>query len=279
MTELTEDQIKRYSRHILLPEVGGKGQKKISAAKVFIAGAGGLGSPVSLYLAAAGVGTLGIVDADSVDLTNLHRQVIHWTKDLERPKVISAQEKIEALNPDVTVVPYKERLTSKNILALIKDYDILVDGTDNFPSKFLLNDAAVLTGKPLIFGGILRFEGQVMTILPRKTTCYRCIFKAPPPPGAVPSCQEAGVIGVLAGVIGTLQATEVLKIILGTGTLLTNRLLIYDALSSSFRDVTIKRNPSCPVCGDHPQITEMIDYAQEVCDVSPAGLQGREQRA
>ncbi len=261
----TEEQIERYSRHILLPEIGGKGQQKIREAKVFIVGAGGLGSPVAMYLAAAGIGALGIIDGDAVDLSNLHRQIIHHTPDLNKPKVYSAKEKIEALNPDVRVITYQERLVAKNALDILRDYDLIIDGTDNFPAKFLINDAAILTGKPLVHGGILRFDGQVMTILPKQTTCYRCIFKNPPPPGLIPSCQEAGVLGALAGVIGTIQATEALKLILGVGNLLTDRLLTYDALTTRFREVKLRRDPKCPVCSEHPQITELMDYEQEIC--------------
>jgi adenylyltransferase/sulfurtransferase len=262
---MNEDQIKRYSRHILLPEVGGKGQKKIANAKVFIVGAGGLGSPAALYLAAAGVGTIGLIDGDSVDLSNLQRQVIHHTPDVSRPKIDSAREKINKLNPDVTVVTIHDRLTAKNGLSAVKDFDIIIDGTDNFPSKFLINDTAVLAKKPLIHGGILRFVGQVLTILPGQSACYRCLFKAPPPSGVVPSCQEAGVLGALAGLIGTIQATEALKLILGVGQPLTDRLLTYDALATRFRNVPLRRNPQCPVCSDHPSITELVDYEQEVC--------------
>lgn len=263
--EFTEEQIKRYSRHIILPEVGGKGQKKLREARVFLAGAGGLGSPAVLYLAAAGVGTLGIIDPDRVDISNLHRQIIHQTQDLDRPKVISAKEKIETLNPDVDVITYIDRLTSKNILEIISGYDILIDGTDNFPAKFLINDAAIISGKPLVHGGILRFTGQVFTIQPKRSACYRCLFKEPPPAGLVPTCQEAGVIGALAGVIGTIQATEAIKIILGIGDLLTDRLLTYDAAKTRFREIKIKRNPGCPVCGDDPKNISLVDYEQEVC--------------
>jgi adenylyltransferase/sulfurtransferase len=264
---LTDQQIQRYSRHILLPEIGGKGQKRLAQGKVLIIGAGGLGSPAGLYLAAAGVGTLGIIDGDKVDLSNLHRQIIHATPDLGRPKVQSAKEKMEAINPDVKVIPYDERLTAKNALTLFGEYDVVLDGTDNFPAKFLVNDAAVLSGKPLIHGGILRFDGQVFTILPRKSACYRCIFKQPPPPGVVPSCQEAGVIGVLAGVIGTIQATEAMKVILGIGDLLTDRILTYEARGAAFREIRIRRNPNCPVCGDHPQISELVEYEQVICEI------------
>lgn len=264
---LTDEQIQRYSRHILLPEIGGKGQRRIIQARVLIVGAGGLGSPAALYLAAAGVGTLGIIDGDKVDLSNLHRQIIHATPDLGRPKVLSAKEKMEAINPDVKAIPHEEHLTAKNALTVLNQYDIILDGTDNFPAKFLVNDAAILSGKPLVHGGILRFEGQVFTILPRKSACYRCIFKQPPPPGAVPSCQEAGVIGVLAGVIGTIQATEVLKLILGIGDLLTDRLLTYEARNAAFREIRIRRNPNCPVCSEHPQITELVEYEQAICEI------------
>ncbi len=267
MFKFTEDQIRRYSRHIILPEVGGKGQERLLEGRILVIGAGGLGSPVALYLAAAGVGTIGIIDEDVVDLTNLHRQVIHHTADISKPKVVSAKEKIAALNPDVRVTAIRERLNKDNILDLFKRYDIIVDGTDNFPTKFLVNDAAVFSGKPLIHGGILRFDGQVMTILPGKSACYRCLFKEPPPAGLIPSCQEAGVLGVLAGVIGTIQATEALKVLLGIGRPLTDRMLIYDAKKGSFREARFRRNPSCPVCGPKPTITELTEYEQPVCDL------------
>ena len=268
----TEDQVQRYSRHIILSEVGGKGQRKINAARVFVIGAGGLGSPVALYLAAAGVGTLGIIDADSVDLSNLQRQVLHQTPDLGMPKVFSAQEKITAMNPDVRVIPYHARLGADNALSLMKDYDVIVDGTDNFPAKFLINDAAVLAGKPLVHGGILRFDGQVFTILPGKSACYRCIFQSPPPAGLVPSCQEAGVLGALAGFIGTVQGTEVLKLILGIGQPLTDRILCYDALRTRIREVRVRRNPRCAVCGEQPSLRSLQEenYVQsEVCQINP----------
>ena len=266
MKQFTEEQIQRYSRHILLPEVGGKGQERLLEGKILIIGAGGLGSPVALYLAAAGVGSIGIIDEDVVDLTNLHRQVIHHTADVAKPKVFSAKEKIEALNPDVRVTAIRDRLNKDNILQIFSGYDIVIDGTDNFPTKFLINDAAVFTGKPLMHGGILRFDGQVMTILPGKSACYRCIFKKAPPAGLIPSCQEAGVLGVLAGVIGTIQATEALKVLLGIGRPLTDRMLIYDAKKGTFREARFHRNPNCPVCGPHPTITELIEYEQPVCD-------------
>jgi molybdopterin/thiamine biosynthesis adenylyltransferase len=262
-----EEQIERYSRHILLPEVGGKGQKRIAEARVLIIGAGGLGSPAALYLAAAGLGTVGIIDGDKVDRSNLHRQVIHETPDLGKSKVLSAKAKMEAINPNVKVETYEERLSAANARALFDEYDLVLDGTDNFPAKFLINDAAVFSGKPLIHGGILRFDGQVFTILPGKSACYRCVFREPPPPGAVPSCQEAGVLGVLAGVIGTIQATEALKLILNIGHPLTDRILTYEAKSTAFREIRIKRNPKCAVCGDHPSITELIEYDQQICEI------------
>ncbi len=266
----TEEQITRYSRHILLPEVGGKGQRKIAGARILVVGAGGLGSPAALYLAAAGVGTLGLIDADAVDLSNLQRQVIHFTPDLGRPKVESAKEKIQALNPDVTVVTHQDRLTAKNALEILKGYDIVLDGVDNFPSKFLINDACYFSRKPLVHGGILRFDGRVMTILPGQSACYRCVFKHPPPPGLVASCQEAGVIGALAGIIGTLQATEALKLILGIGQPLTNRMLDFDARRTHFREIRVRRNPSCVLCGETPTITELFDHDPETCELKQA---------
>lgn len=263
----TDEQVMRYSRHIILPEVGGKGQKKINQSKMLIIGAGGLGSPAAFYLAAAGVGTIGIIDGDVVDLSNLQRQIIHYTPDLNKPKVLSAKEKIEALNPDVEVKTYQELLTSKNALGLFKEYDVIIDGTDNFSAKFLSNDAAVFAGKPLIHGGILRFVGQVFTIVPHKSACYRCVFNSPPPAGLIPTCQEAGVVGVLAGVIGTIQATEALKLILGIGAPLTNRLMTFDAQKMEFREIKLKKNLNCPICGENPTIHELIDYEQEVCRI------------
>ncbi|MBI5195561.1 MAG: molybdopterin-synthase adenylyltransferase MoeB [Nitrospirae bacterium] len=263
--ELTEEQLQRYSRHIILPEVGGKGQKKISEAKVLVIGAGGLGCPVGYYLAAAGVGTLALVDNDNVELSNLQRQIAHSVKTLGVNKADSAKKTFEALNPDVNVIPVKERLTNTNILDLMKDYDIVVDGTDNFPTRYLINDACVMLKKPLVSGAILRFEGQITTILPGDGPCYRCLFESPPPPGLVPSCQEAGVLGVLPGVVGALQATEVLKLILGKGKPLKGELLIYNALATSFRKVRVPKNPDCAICGANPTITELADYSQEYC--------------
>lgn len=265
--EFNDQQIQRYSRHIILPEVGGKGQKKICQAKVLIIGAGGLGSPAALYLAAAGVGTIGIIDGDAVDLSNLHRQIIHQTADVAQPKVFSARGKMLAINPDVKVVAYYERLTSKNALSILNEYDIILDGTDNFAAKFLINDACYFTKKPLIHGGILRFDGQVFTIRPGQSACYRCIHRNPPPNGLIPTCQEAGVLGVLAGVIGTIQATEALKLILGIGQPLTDRWLIYNALTAQFRTARVKRQANCPLCGDRPTITELIEYDPGVCEI------------
>ena len=266
----TEDQITRYSRHILLPEVGGKGQKKIAQARILIIGAGGLGSPAALYLAAAGVGTLGLIDGDAVDLSNLQRQVLHHTDDVGRPKVLSGKEKIDALNPDVKVMTYEDRLTAKNALDLFSQYDLVIDGVDNFPAKFLINDACYFARKPLVHGGILRFDGRVFTILPGETACYRCVFKTPPPPGLVASCQEAGVIGVLAGIIGTLQATEALKLILKIGKPLTDRMLDFDARRTAFREIKVRRNPNCPLCGERPTITELFEHEPETCDLKAA---------
>jgi molybdopterin-synthase adenylyltransferase len=263
---LTDTQIERYSRHIILKEVGGVGQEKLLSAKVLVIGSGGLGAPVLLYLAAAGVGTLGIVDGDVVDITNLQRQVIHHTPDVGVAKVQSAKNKINAINPDVNVIVYNELAMAHNIMDLIKDYDFIIDGTDNFPAKFLINDACVMAGKPFSHGGILRFDGQTMTHTPGNA-CYRCIFNGPPPKNAVPTCSQAGVLGAIAGIIGTTQAAEALKYITGAGELLTNQLLVLDALKMRFRTVKVKKNPKCPVCSDHPTITELTDEEQVVCDL------------
>ncbi len=260
---LTDEQLERYSRQILLKEVGGKGQKKISEAKVFLIGAGGLGSPAILYLASAGVGTLGIVDDDVVDLSNLQRQILHSTETLNQPKIASAQLMVSKMNPDVKVNTYTERLNAENILDVIKDYDIILDGSDNFPTRFLVNDAAFFLKKTLISGSIFRFEGQLTTLKPHDDAplpCYRCLYPEPPPSGLVPSCQEAGVLGVLAGTIGVMQAAEALKEILGIGETLAGRLLIYDALEMSFRNVRVPKNPTCALCGPKPSITELLDY-------------------
>jgi molybdopterin/thiamine biosynthesis adenylyltransferase len=266
---LTEEQIQRYSRHIILKEVGGKGQQKLLDGKVLIIGAGGLGAPVALYLAAAGVGTIGIADADAVDITNLQRQVIHFTRDVGKPKVLSAAEKMRAINPDVTVNTYQEWVNAANIAQLIADYDFIIDGTDNFAAKFLINDACVLGGKPYSHGGILQFVGQTITILPGQSACYRCVFPTPPPKDAIPTCSQAGVIGVLPGVIGSIQATEAIKFLLGKGELLAGRILMYDALGMEFRTVAVKRNSKCPICGEAPTITELRDEldALTVCNL------------
>ncbi len=267
---LNEEQIERYSRHIILGDVGVEGQEKILSGKVLIIGAGGLGAPVALYLAAAGVGTIGLVDGDTVDVSNLQRQVIHFTPDVGRPKVVSAQEKIAAINPDVKVVTYHTRVDASNIMGIIKDYDFIVDGTDNFAAKFLINDACVLGGKPFSHGGVLRFDGQTLTHVPGQA-CYRCLFKAPPPTGVVPTCAQAGILGAVAGMLGTIQAAEVLRFLIGKGELLINRILIFNALDMKFRQVAFKRDPDCAVCGDHPSITTLVAAAPAVCDVKTRG--------
>ncbi len=258
--EFTEEQIKRYSRHIILQEVGGKGQKKLIGAKVLAIGAGALGSPSAFYLAAAGVGTIGIMDFDTVDLSNLQRQILHTVDDIDLPKVDSAERTIKALNPDVNVVKYNERLTSDNAMSIFEDYDVIVDGCDNFVTRYLTNDACVMLGKPNVHGSVLLFEGHVTVFDSAAGPCYRCQYPEPPPPGMVPSCQEAGVLGVLPGVIGTLQAVETLKLILGKGKPLTGRLLHFDALNMKFREFKLRKDPNCPLCGDNPTITKLIDY-------------------
>lgn len=268
LDDLTEDQLERYSRNMLLQDVGPEGQLKLLNGKVLLIGAGGLGSPAALYLAAAGVGTIGIVDFDKVDLSNLQRQVIHHTSDVGKPKVESAAEKMRAINPDITVKAYQEFLDSSNIREIIKDYDFVIDGTDNFAAKFLINDACFFEKKPLSHGGILRFDGQTMTIIPGETSCYRCVFGGPPPAGAVPTCSQAGILGAVAGMLGTIQAAEAMKFLLGTGGLITNALLTFNAKTMNFRKVPFKgRNRECPVCGDHPIITELVDGEQAVCDI------------
>ncbi len=267
MSEFTDEQINRYSRHIILPEVGGKGQRKLLDSKVFLVGAGGLGSPSAFYLAAAGIGKIGISDNDDVDFSNLQRQILHSTKDVGHPKVQSAKETLEDLNPDIEVVPYATRLNSENIIDIIKDYDVILDGSDNFPTRYLVNDACVMLGKPLSHGSIFRFDGQATTILPGKGPCYRCLYETPPPPDLVPSCQEAGVLGVIAGIIGVIQATEVIKLQLGKGNLLNGKLLLYDSLNMDFKKLNIQRNPACPMCGENPTIKELIDY-EEFCQVN-----------
>ena len=266
MYDFTEEELLRYSRHILLKDVGVEGQEKIRNGKVLVVGAGGLGAPVALYLAAAGVGTIGIVDGDVVDLSNLQRQVIHFTGDVGHPKVESARDKMLAINPNVKVNTIREFLMSDNALDIIKDYDFIVDGTDNFPVKFLINDACVMAGKPFSHRGILRFEGQTFTHLPG-TACYRCLFKSPPPANAVPTCSQAGVLGAIAGMLGTIQAAETLKYLTGVGELLTNKLLTFNAKTMDFRKINTRRQASCAICGDNPTITELIDYEQAVCDL------------
>jgi len=261
---LNDEQIERYSRHIILKDIGGTGQEKILNGKVLIIGMGGLGAPAALYLAAAGVGTLGLVDGDVVDLSNLQRQVIHFTPDVGRPKVESAKEKIAQINPDVKVNTYHTLATADTIIDLMKDYDFIIDGTDNFPAKFLINDACVIAKKPYSHGGILRFDGQTLTHTPGEM-CYRCVFHSPPPPNAVPTCSQAGVLGAIAGMLGTMQAAEALKYLTGVGDLLTNKLLIFNAKNMAFRTVKMKRNPKCPVCGDNPTITQLEDYEQAIC--------------
>ena len=256
---LTPDQVTRYSRHIIMPQVGPAGQRRLMNAKVLIIGAGGLGSPNALYLALAGVGTIGIVDFDVVDLTNLQRQILHQTEDVGKSKVVSARETLNAYNPDVNVILHEEPITSDNAFEIIRPYDIVVNGADNFATRYLVNDACYLLGKTLVDGSILLFDGQATVYEPGKG-CYRCLFPEPPPPGMVPSCAEAGVLGALCATIGSIQATEVLKKILGVGEPLVGRLLLYDALSMEFRVVKTRRNPNCPLCGDHPTVTELIDY-------------------
>jgi len=273
--QLTDAQRDRYSRHILLPEVGEAGQVKLLKAKILLLGAGGLGSPAALYLAAAGVRTLGIVDADTVDASNLQRQIIHRTSRVGMPKVESAAETIAELNPDVKVVGHKERLTSANVERLFEGYDVVVDGTDNFPTRYLVNDASVFLGKPVVHGSIFRFDGQVTTFVPAKAAaafgvpqgpCYRCLYPEPPPPHLAPSCQEAGVLGILCGIIGTLQATEAIKLVLGRGEVLAGRLLTYDSLKMRFRELKLHRDPACPVCGPKPRISTYVDY-EGFCNV------------
>ncbi len=259
---LSKDEILRYSRHLIMPEVGMDGQLKLKQAKVLCIGAGGLGSPLALYLAAAGVGKLGMVDFDVVDFTNLQRQVIHDTNDVGRPKLASARETIHDINPNVEVVPYETRLTSENALEIFKDYDIVADGTDNFPTRYLVNDACVLLGKPNVYGSIFRFEGQASVFYAKEGPCYRCLYPEPPPPGLVPSCAEGGVLGVLPGIIGCIQALETVKLVLGKGHTLVGRLLLFDALNLKFHELKLRKNPECPVCGAHPTVTKLIDYEQ-----------------
>jgi len=256
---LSLNQIRRYQRQIIMPEVGSIGQRKLLNASVLLIGAGGLGSPAALYLAAAGIGKVGLVDFDVVDTSNLHRQILHGHKDVGRPKVESGAERLRDINPDVEVVGFNEPLSSENAMDILGQFDIVVNGSDNFPTRYLVNDASFFQKKPLVDGGIFRFEGQATVYLPGKG-CYRCLYPAPPPPGAVPSCAEAGVLGVLPGIIGSIQAVETIKLILGEGETLVNRLLLFDSLAMEFREVRLRRDPNCPVCGDEPTVTELIDY-------------------
>jgi len=270
--ELSNEEIARYSRHLIMPEVALDGQKKLKQARVLTIGAGGLGAPLAMYLAAAGVGTLGIVDFDVVDESNLQRQIIHGTSDIGRPKMESAHDRINDINPNVHVEAYEEALSSENALEIFKDFDVIVDGTDNFPTRYLVNDACVLTGKPNVYGSIFRFEGQASVFWAKEGPCYRCLYPEPPPPGLVPSCAEGGVLGILPGAIGTIQATETVKLILGIGEPLVGRLLLYDALGMSFREMKLRKDPNCPVCGENPSVTELIDY-QEFCGIPQANAQ------
>lgn len=267
--ELTNEEIARYSRHLIMPEVALEGQKKLKQARVLTIGAGGLGAPLAMYLAAAGVGTIGIVDFDVVDESNLHRQIIHGTSDVGRPKLESARETIADINPNVRVEAFEEQLTSENALDIFRDFDIIVDGTDNFPTRYLVNDACVLLGKPNVYGSIFRFEGQASVFYAEEGPCYRCLYPEPPPPGLVPSCAEGGVLGILPGAIGVIQATETVKLILGVGEPLIGRLLLYDALGMRFREMKLRKNPQCPICGENRTIHELIDY-EEFCGIPQA---------
>src|SRR5438093_8291717 len=269
LPELTNDEIKRYSRHLIMPEVGMEGQRKLKAASVLCIGAGGLGSPVAMYLAAAGVGRLGLVDFDVVDFSNLQRQILHGTPDVGRSKLASAKDRLNALNPEVQIDTYETALSSQNALKLFEPYDVIVDGTDNFPTRYLVNDACVLLGKPNAYGSIFRFEGQASVFATKDGPCYRCLYPEPPPPGLVPSCAEGGVLGVLPGVVGTIQAMETIKLILGIGEPLVGRFLIFDALRMRFRELKLRKDPDCPVCGTHPTVTQLIDYEQ-CCGIHPA---------
>ena len=271
-TALSNEEILRYSRHLIMPEVGMEGQQKLKAAKVLCIGTGGLGSPLALYLTAAGVGTLGLVDFDVVDYTNLQRQIIHSTPDVGRPKLDSAEEKLRALNPYVDIRKFETRLTSANALEIFRNFDVIADGTDNFPTRYLVNDACVLTGKPNVYGSIFRFEGQASVFATKEGPCYRCLYPEPPPPGLVPSCAEGGVLGILPGLVGVIQATEAIKLILEAGEPLIGRLLLVDALAMNFRTLKLRKNPECPACGTHPTIKKLIDYEQ-FCGIPPAAAQ------
>jgi sulfur-carrier protein adenylyltransferase/sulfurtransferase len=266
---LTSDETQRYSRHLILPEVGMRGQIRLKQSRVLVVGAGGLGSPVAMYLAAAGVGTLGLVDFDVVDASNLQRQIIHGTSDVGHKKIESARATLEELNPYIKIETYPVQLTSQNALEVLRGYEVVVDGTDNFPTRYLVNDACVLLGKPYVYGSVFRFEGQNSVFAAEGGPCYRCLFEEPPPPGMVPSCAEGGVIGVVPGIVGTIQAMETIKLLLGIGETLAGRLLIFDAMRMRFRDLRLKKNPECPVCGDNPTVTQLIDYEQ-FCGIEPA---------
>ena len=265
---LSNEEVARYSRHLIMPEVGMTGQRKLKAASVLMIGTGGLGAPLGMYLAAAGVGRLGLVDFDVVDASNLQRQIIHGTKDVGRPKIASARDRIQDINPHVEIETHETRLTSENALRLFVNYDVIVDGTDNFPTRYLVNDACVLTGKPNVYGSIFRFEGQASVFWAERGPCYRCLYPEPPPPGLVPSCAEGGVLGVLPGIIGAIQANEAIKIILGAPDIMVNRLLLFDAWRMRFRELKLRKNPDCPICGDHPTIDKLIDY-EEFCGITP----------
>ncbi len=266
LPSLSNEEIARYSRHVIIPEVGMQGQRKLKAASVLMIGTGGLGAPLGMYLAAAGVGRLGLVDFDVVDASNLQRQIIHGTKDVGRPKISSAKDRLQDINPHVEIETHETRLTSENALRLFVNYDVIVDGTDNFPTRYLVNDACVLTGKPNVYGSIFRFEGQASVFWAERGPCYRCLYPEPPPPGLVPSCAEGGVLGVLPGIIGAIQANETIKIILGAPDILVNRLVLFDAWRMRFRELKLRKNPDCPVCGEHPTITKLIDY-EEFCGI------------
>ena len=272
LPELTPEEMARYSRHIMMPEVGLEGQRKLKAARVLCVGAGGLGSPLAFYLAAAGIGTLGMIDFDVVDASNLQRQIIHSTRDIGRKKLDSAAEKLNALNPALNIVKHDTMLSSANALDIIRDYDIVADGTDNFPTRYLVNDACVLLGKPNVYASIFRFEGQASIFGAKDGPCYRCLYPEPPPPGLVPSCAEGGVLGILPGLLGLIQATETIKLILGAGDPLIGRLLLVDALAMRFRELKLRKNPECPVCGEHPTVTHLIDYDQ-FCGIKPQSQQ------
>jgi adenylyltransferase/sulfurtransferase len=259
---LTPQEVARYSRHLIMPEVALEGQKRLKAASILLIGAGGLGSPLGLYLAAAGIGRIGIVDFDVVDFSNLQRQVLHGTPDVGRPKLQSAKDRLQAINPEVKIDLHEAKLTSANAMAILEPYDIIIDGTDNFPTRYLVNDACVLLKKPNVYGSIFRFDGQASVFYPPQGPCYRCLYPEPPPPGEVPSCAEGGVLGILPGLIGCIQATEAVKLILGKGSLLIGRLLLYDAMQMTFQEFKVRRNPKCPMCGDSPSITKLIDYEQ-----------------